>query len=55
MKFNDVKVGAYFKFLGDNDTVHKTSPFGFTDPKNAILGEQQVHMNPEVLPAITEE
>lgn len=54
MKFNDVKVGAYFKFLSDNNTVQKTSPFGFTDPKNMVFGEQQIHMNPEVLPATTE-
>ncbi len=51
MKFSDVKVGEYFKFLTDSHSVQKTSPFGYTDPQNKILGEQQIHFNPEVLQA----
>ena len=53
MKFSELEVGEYFRFVTDKQevdhSIQKTSPFGYTDPKNKVLGEVQVHFNPEVV------
>lgn len=42
MRFQDVKIHDWFKFREDGRSMQKTSDFGFTDPENKVLGEQQI-------------
>jgi hypothetical protein len=42
MKFIDLKKDDWFKFREDGPSLQKTSDFGYTDPENKILGEQQI-------------
>ena len=48
MKFSEVTVHDYFRLPGVHNSLHKTSPFGYTDPENRILGEIQVMGDPIV-------
>jgi len=42
MRFQEVPIDSWFKFREDGKPMKKTSDFGFTDPENRILGEQQI-------------
>jgi len=42
MRFQDVPVDGWFKFRDDGKALKKTSDFGYMDPDNKILGEQQI-------------
>ena len=54
MRFQEVDIHQWFRFREDGKPMQKTSDFGFTDPENKILGEQQlVFLSSEVFVAPT--